>query len=47
MNSKIEITKVDNGFIIRMDNDNHYSKIFTTLKDLINFLENYWPEKIR
>ena len=45
MNSKIEITRVDNGFIIRENNNNHYSKVFTTLKDLINFLENYWVEK--
>lgn len=44
-NYRIRIDKVDNGYYITLDNDNHISKVFATLDEVIGFLQKFFSEK--
>ncbi|MCK5608842.1 hypothetical protein KAR91_43620 [Candidatus Pacearchaeota archaeon] len=41
-NYRAEITKVDNGFTVRIDNDNHISKVFSTIEEVFNYLRQFF-----
>jgi len=44
---RVEITKVDNGFTIKIDNMNTIIKVFYTIKEVSEFIEGYFPEFIK
>jgi len=39
---RLIIERVDNGFTIRVDNDNHISKVYRTLGEIIDFIKEFW-----
>lgn len=42
---EIEIIKVDNGFAVRLENDNCISKVFVSVEEVAEFVKQYFSKE--
>lgn len=41
---RVEINKVENGYTVRIDNDNAASRVFTSFEALVHYITEFFGE---